>query len=156
MQAANRTAHVRVPRKSTKGQCVLITRRSLLDVSLTPKSYEITHGTTPEHLKKIPEPAYEVPDRFGENQTNWIYLIIVLIFPKTCQTHNRKNPGKRRRAFMRVPGVRCSTSLLAISANRLARRWLRVNKTTGRRFAATTCCFCWGGVLLSDLRQLLL
>ena len=40
-------------------------------------------------------------------------------------------------------GVRYSTSLLAISANRLASRPL-INKTTGRRFAAPIRCFARG------------
>ena len=34
---------------------------------MTPKSHETPQGTTPEHPKDSPGPAYEVPDRFGEN-----------------------------------------------------------------------------------------
>ena len=48
-------------------------------------------------------------------------------------------------------GVRYSTSLLAISANRLARRPL-AKTTDGRREAAPRCFVDEGGVLLSDLR----
>ena len=48
-------------------------------------------------------------------------------------------------------GFRYSTSLLAISANRLARRPL-AKTTDGRREAAPRCFVDEGGVLLSDLR----
>ena len=50
-----------------------------------------------------------------------------------------------------VLGFRYSTSLLAISANRLARRPL-AKTTDGRREAAPRCFVDEGGVLLSDLR----
>ena len=50
-------------------------------------------------------------------------------------------------------GVRYSTSLLASSANRLARRPL-AKTTDGRREAAARCFVDEGGVLLSDLRLL--
>ena len=48
-------------------------------------------------------------------------------------------------------GFRYSTSLLAISANRLARR-PPAKTTDGRREAAPSCFVDEGGVLLSDLR----
>ena len=65
-----------------------------------------------------------------------------MTIPECCfgaQTHHR------------ILGFRYSTSLLAISANRLARS-PTAQTTDGRREAAPRCFVDEGGVLLSDLR----
>ena len=69
----------------------------------------------------------------------------VALSRKSCNSTCGKGEGAH------ILGVRYSTSLLAISANRLARR-PPAKTTDGRREAAPRCFVDEGGVLLSDLR----
>ena len=89
----------------------------------------MTQGTAPLLSKNSPEPAYEVPDRFGENRQFSI-------------------------CWWKL-GVRYATLFLAMSANCLPSRPLATKTTDGRREVAPRYFVDEGGVLRFALIALL-